>query len=42
MMPRQSYFGFDDLPEKLVGNGIYALENVMTLDAGFGSLFEKL
>ena len=36
------YFGFEDLPEKLVGNGIHALENVMTLDANFAYLFETL
>ena len=36
------YFGFEDLPEKLVGNGIHALENVLTLDASFEYMFETL
>ncbi|KAI0283126.1 hypothetical protein BGY98DRAFT_911855 [Russula aff. rugulosa BPL654] len=30
-----SYFGFEDLPDKLAGNGIHTLENVMTLDASY-------
>ncbi len=37
-----AYLGFEDLPEKLVGNGIHTLENVLTLDAGFRILFETL
>jgi len=37
-----TYFGFEDLPEKLVGNGVHTLENVMTLDASFRTLFEVL
>jgi hypothetical protein len=36
------YFGFEDLPEKLAGNGIHALENVLTLDASFEYMFETL
>jgi hypothetical protein len=36
------YLGFDDLPEKLVGNGIHTLENVMTLDLNFCFFFETL
>jgi hypothetical protein len=37
-----TYFGFEDLPEKLVGNGIHELENVMTLDLNFAFYFETL
>jgi hypothetical protein len=37
-----TYFGFEDLPEKLIGNGIHTLENVMTLDASFSFFFEVL
>ena len=37
-----AYFGFEDLPEKLVGNGIHTLENVMTLEASFRIFFETL
>jgi hypothetical protein len=36
------YFGFEDLPEKLVRNGIHTLENVITLDLNFHVFFEKL
>ena len=35
-------FGFGDLSEKLSGNGIHSLENVVTLDANFSAHFEKL
>ena len=35
-------FGFGDLSEKLSGNGIHSLENVVTLDANFTALFEML
>ena len=34
--------GFEDLPKKLVGNGIHTLENVLTLQGGFRILFEIL
>jgi hypothetical protein len=37
-----SYFGFEDLREKLVGNGIHTLENVVTLDASYCFLFRVL
>ncbi|KAF8503360.1 hypothetical protein F5888DRAFT_1661404 [Russula emetica] len=37
-----TYFGFEDLPEKLVGNGVHTLENVMTLDTSFRFMFEVL
>ncbi len=37
-----AYLGFEDLPEKLVGNGIHTLENVMTLEASFRIFFETL
>ena len=37
-----AYLGFEDLPEKLVGNGIHTLENVMTLEASFHIFFETL
>jgi hypothetical protein len=37
-----TYFGFEDLPEKLAGNGIHTLENVLTLDANFSFFFETL
>ena len=37
-----TYFGFEDLREKLVGNGIHTLENVMTLDASNCFLFQLL
>jgi hypothetical protein len=37
-----SYFGFEDLREKLVGNGIHTLENVMTLDLGRSLIFQRL
>src|SRR6266700_4036020 len=36
------FFSFEDLHEKLVGNGIHTLENVMTLDANFCFFFEVL
>ena len=36
------YFGFEDLPQKLVGNRIHELENVMTLDYTFATWFETL
>jgi hypothetical protein len=37
-----TYFGFEDLPDKLVGNGIHTLENVITLEASFRIFFETL
>ena len=37
-----TYFGFEDLPDKLAGNGIHTLENVMTLDASYRIFFETL
>jgi hypothetical protein len=37
-----TYFGFEDLPEKLAGNGIHTLENVPTLEASFRFFFETL
>ena len=37
-----SYLGFGDLSEKLVGNGIHTLENVLTLSADCRALFEDL
>ena len=37
-----SYLGFGDIPEKLVGNGIHNLENVLTLSTSYSGLFEKL
>jgi hypothetical protein len=37
-----TYFGFEDLPEKLVGSGIHTLENVITLDASFRTFFKTL
>jgi hypothetical protein len=36
------YFGFEDLREKLVGNGIHTLENVVTLTLNFRFFFEVL
>jgi hypothetical protein len=36
------YFGFGDLSEKLVRNGIHTLENVMTLNASFAFFFGVL
>jgi hypothetical protein len=36
------YFGFEDLHEKLVGNGIHTLENVIPLDYSFAYYFETL
>ena len=37
-----TYFGFEDLHEKLVGNGIHTLENVMTLCYDFSYFFQVL
>jgi hypothetical protein len=37
-----TYFGFEDLHERLVGNGIHKLENVITLDSNFAIFFETL
>jgi len=37
-----SSLGFGDLREKLVGNGIHSLENVITLDRSICSLFREL
>ena len=37
-----TYFGFEDFREKLVGNGIHELENVLTLETGLRVFFEHL
>ena len=37
-----AYFGFEDLSEKLDGNGIHTLENVMILSLSFRYMFEEL
>ena len=37
-----SCFGYEDIPEKLIGAGIHRLDNIMTLDASIHSYFDKL
>jgi hypothetical protein len=35
-------FGYEDLPERLNGNGIHNLDNVMMLDLGIHDFFDRL